>query len=334
MKKCLVTGGAGFIGSHLVDRLVKEKNKVIVLDNLITGNLKNLSGVQKKIRFINVDISKYSKKFENFFKNIDHVYHLAALADIVPSINDPKKYFDTNVNGTMNVLNAAKKNKVKKLIFAASSSCYGIPKNYPINENALINVKYPYALTKYLAEELILHWGQVYNMKNISLRFFNTYGPRSRTTGAYGAVFGVFLAQKINNKPLTIVGDGNQTRDFLFVQDLVDAIIMVTKKINKSDIFNVASGLETKVNKIAKIIGGPRVHIPKRPGEPTRLKADIKKIKKATGWSPKIKIEQGVEIMLKNIHDWSDAPIWTKKKIKKKPTYILVFLDTKYFAIY
>lgn len=318
MRKCLVTGGAGFIGSHLVDRLVQEKNKVIVLDNLVTGNLKNLLRVKKKIKFINIDVSKYSKKFEKLFKNVDHVYHLAALADIVPSINDPKKYFDTNVNGTMNVLNASKKNKVKKLIFAASSSCYGIPKNYPINENAKINVKYPYALTKYLAEELILHWGQVYKMKNISLRFFNTYGPRSRTTGAYGAVFGVFLAQKINNKPLTIVGDGNQTRDFLYVTDLIEAIISVSKKINKSDIFNVASGLETRVNKIANIIGGPKVHIPKRPGEPMRLKADIKKIKRATGWSPKIKIKQGVEIMLKNINDWSDAPIWTKKKIKKE----------------
>lgn len=214
----------------------------------------------------------------------------------------------------MNVLHASKKNKVKKIIYAASSSCYGIPKKYPINENASINVKYPYALTKYLAEELVLHWGKVYKMKNISLRFFNTYGPRSRTSGAYGAVFGVFLAQKINNKPLTVVGSGNQTRDFLFVKDLIEAITIVTKKINRSSIFNIASGIETKVNQIAKIIGGTRVNIPKRPGEPMRLKADIKKIKKATGWYPKIKIEEGVKIMLQNINDWSDAPIWTKKK--------------------
>jgi UDP-glucose 4-epimerase len=318
MKKCLVTGGAGFIGSHLVDRLVKDKNKVIVIDNLVTGNMKNLSNVKKKIKFINLDVAKYSKRFENLFKNVDFVYHLAALADIVPSINNPKKYYETNVTGTMNVLHASKKNKVKKIIYAASSSCYGIPKKYPINENASINVKYPYALTKYLAEELVLHWGKVYKMKNISLRFFNTYGPRSRTSGAYGAVFGVFLAQKINNKPLTVVGSGNQTRDFLFVKDLIEAITIVTKKINRSSIFNIASGIETKVNQIAKIIGGTRVNIPKRPGEPMRLKADIKKIKKATGWYPKIKIEEGVKIMLQNINDWSDAPIWTKKKIKKE----------------
>ncbi len=318
MARCLVTGGAGFIGSHLVDRLVKEKKTVIVLDNLATGNIKNLSNVKNKIKFINIDISKYSKKFEKLFKNVDLVYHLAALADIVPSINDPKKYFDTNVNGTMNVLNAANKNKVKKLIYAASSSCYGIPKRYPISEEAPINAKYPYALTKYLAEELILHWGEVYKMKNISLRFFNTYGPRSRTSGVYGAVFGVFLAQRINNKPLTIVGDGNQTRDFLFVKDLVEAIILVSKKINETDIFNVASGKETKVNKIANIIGGPKIFIPERPGEPRRLKADITKIKKKVGWKPKIDINKGVKIMLANIKDWSDAPVWTKNKIKKE----------------
>jgi UDP-glucose 4-epimerase len=318
MVKCLVTGGAGFIGSHLVDRLVKEKKNLIVIDNLSTGNIKNLKNVRKKIKFVNLDISKYSKKLENLFKGVDQVFHLAALADIVPSINDPIKYYKTNVTGTLNILSACKKNKVKKLIYASSSSCYGIPKKYPINEKAPIDTKYPYALTKYLAEELILHWAKVYKMKNISLRFFNTYGPRSRTSGAYGAVFGVFLAQKINKRPLTIVGDGNQTRDFLFITDLIDAIFKVSNKINKSSIFNVASGTETKVNRIAKIIGGQKIFIPERPGEPRRLKADIKKICTSINWKPKIDIDTGVQIMLRNINDWSEAPVWTKKKIKKE----------------
>ena len=316
--KCLVTGGAGFIGSHLVEKLINENRDLIVIDNLSTGNIKNLKNVKRKIKFVKLDISKNSKKLENLFKGVDQVFHLAALADIVPSINDPIKYYNTNVTGTLNILNACKKNKVKKLIYAASSSCYGIPEKYPINEKASIDTKYPYALTKYLAEELIIHWAKVYKMKNISLRFFNTYGPRSRTTGAYGAVFGVFLAQKINKKPLTIVGDGNQTRDFLFVSDLVDAIFKISKKIHKPSIYNVASGIETKVNKIAKIIGGPKIFIPERPGEPRRLKADIKKICRSIDWKPKINIDTGIKIMLNNINDWSKAPVWTRKKIKKE----------------
>ena len=313
--KALVTGGAGFIGSNLVDRLVEYGHDVIVLDNLSTGNITNLDKVKNKIKFINIDITK--QNLDDYFENVDQVFHLAGLADIVPSIKNPKAYFDVNLLGTLNVLEAAKNKQVKKCIYAASASCYGIPSDYPTNEKSKIDPKYPYALTKYLAEEMVIHWAKVYKMPNISLRFFNAYGMRSRTTGAYGAVFGVFLAQKLANKPLTIVGDGNQTRDFIHVSDLVEAIILAAQRGKNSEIYNVGGGKEISVNSIADMISSNKVYIPERPGEPNRSLADISKIKSDLNWEPKIDIEDGVKMLIKNINQWKDAPVWTPDSIAK-----------------
>jgi len=316
-KKCLVTGGAGFIGSNLVDQLVKLDHQVIVLDNLSTGRLSNLHQVKNKIKFINVDVSSIKNSIDKYFKNVDWVFHLAGIADIIPSITNPEDYFQTNVKGTLNILGASKKANIKKLIYAASASCYGIPDKYPTNEKSKTNPQYPYALTKFLGEQLIIHWADVYKMSNISLRFFNAYGPRSRTTGVYGAVFGVFLAQKFAKKPLTIVGNGRQTRDFIHIYDLVNAVIKAAKKGERGEIYNVGSGKETAVNFIANIIGGNKVNIPKRPGEPDRSLADISKIKKQLNWKPKISINKGIKMLLKNINDWKKAPVCTPKTIKK-----------------
>ena len=177
---------------------------------------------------------------------------------------------------------------------------------------------YPYALTKWQAEGLIMHWAKIYKFPAISIRFFNAYGPRSRTSGAYGAVFGVFLAQKLASKPLTIVGNGNQTRDFIHVYDLIDGIFKAALSNKKNIIYNIGGGKEIKINKIAKLIGGKRIYIPKRPGEPNRSVADISKIKKDLKWRPKIKIEEGVENLLKQINKWKGAPVWTPKSIKKQ----------------
>lgn len=315
--KAIVTGGAGFIGSNLVDALVKKNIKVTVIDNLSTGQTKNLKKSISKIKFVKIDISKQTRKLESLFKNVDFVFHLAGLADIVPSIKNPKKYFEANVNGTLNVLEACKNKKIKKFIYAASASCYGLPTSFPTSENAKIDTKYPYALTKFLGEKLVMHYASIFKMPNISLRFFNVYGLRSRTTGAYGAVFGVFLAQKISKKPLTVVGNGKQTRDFVHVTDLVHAIIKTARSKIENKIFNVGSGKETTVNKIANLIGGKKVSIPKRPGEPDRSCADISKIRSQIGWKPTVSINQGVKDLLLNIQDWKNAPIWTPKKIKK-----------------
>ena len=317
MKNCIVTGGAGFIGSNLCYKLVELGHKVTIIDNLSTGIKTNLKKIEKKINFKKLDISKIQDLDEVSFNNIDWVFHLAGIADIVPSIQKPDKYFQSNVLGTLNVLEKSKTAKVKKFIYAASASCYGIPDNFPTKETEKIKPEYPYALTKNIGEQLVMHWAEIYNMPNISLRFFNAYGPNSRTTGAYGAMFGVFLAQKLNKQPLTIVGDGNQTRDFIHVYDLVEAIIKIAdhKKIN--EIYNLASGHETSVNYIANIIGGDTVKIPKRPGEPNRSLADITKIQKEINWKPSIKIEDGVRMMLKIIENWKEAPVWTPEKIEE-----------------
>lgn len=314
--RCLITGGAGFIGSNLADYLIKLNHKVKILDNLRTGQLSNLKQIKNKIEFKKIDISN-NKNLKKEFKNIDWVFHLAGLADIVPSINNPREYYKTNVTGTLNVLEASKLSNIKKFIYSASASCYGIPKKYPINENSKIDVKYPYALTKFLGEQLVLHWAKVYQMPNISLRFFNTYGPRSRTSGAYGAVFGVFLAQKIAKKSLTIVGNGTQTRDFIHVFDLVKAIVKAAKKGRKGQVYNLGFGKEITVNHIANLIGGKKIKIPKRPGEPDRSLADIKKAIKEFKWRPKISINYGVQMLLENIKYWKKAPVWTPKKISK-----------------
>lgn len=313
--KILITGGAGFIGSHLVEKLINLKHEVIVLDNLSTGRLENIKHLLKKIKFVKCDISK-NQNFFKYFKSVDKVFHIAALADIVPSINNPYKYFEANVKGTLNIVKACRKFKIKKLVYTASSSCYGIPKKYPTPENERISLEYPYAFTKNIGEQLILHWSKIYNINVTSIRLFNVYGTRSRTSGTYGAMFGVFLAQKLAKKPFTVVGDGKQKRDFTYVSDVIDALILASKYKKSSEIFNVGSGKPVSVNYIIKLLGGRVVYIPKRPGEPDITHADISKIKKKLKWKPKISIEKGVSILLNNIDYWKKAKVWNPKSIK------------------
>ena len=316
MIKYIVTGGAGFIGSHLVEALIKKRKKVVVLDNLSTGRIDNIKKFKKNLRFIKCDISKEGKWMREFSGKCA-VFHLAALADIVPSIENPIKYFDSNVKGTLNILNACRKAKIKKFVYSASSSCYGIPKNYPTKENEKINPKFPYALTKKMGEDLVMHWAEVYKIPIISLRLFNVYGTRSRTSGTYGAMFGVFLSQMKNNYPLTIVGNGEQTRDFINVSDVITGLIKAAKGKQINKIYNLGSGVETSVNYIANLISKKKIKIPSRPGEPLRSKADIKNFKKDFNWKPKININQGVKELLLNLQYWKDAPLWTKNKINK-----------------
>ncbi len=315
MKRAIVTGGCGFIGSHLAEKLIRLGYKVIIIDNLSTGRLENISSFRKKLKFYKLDIKKQSN-IEHLFKNIDIVFHCAALADIVPSIQKPKKYYESNVTGSLNVVSSCVKNNVKKIIYTASSSCYGINKNTPTNENEKINPEYPYALTKYLGEQIILHWSKVYKINCISLRLFNVYGPRSRTSGTYGAMFGTFLTQKLYNKPFTVVGDGKQSRDFTYVSDIVDSLIVAGRSKVKLEVMNVGSGETISVNHIIKLLKGKIVKIPKRPGEPDITFADIRKIRRKLKWKPKIKIEKGIKLLLSNIDYWKKAPVWTPKKIE------------------
>jgi len=312
----LVTGGAGFIGSHLVERLLADGNKVIVLDNFSTGKISNLDQVKTspRLEIHRVDVAD-NAEIKQFFNGVDWVFHLAALADIVPSIQKPLAYHKANVDGTVSVLDAARSARVKRFVYTASSSCYGIPDVLPTPETAPIMPMYPYALTKYLGEQYVLHWNKVYKVPCISLRLFNVYGTRARTSGAYGAVFGVFLAQKLAGKPFTVVGDGTQTRDFTFVTDVVDALVRAAESEIEGEVLNVGSGNTYSINYLVSLLGGDVVHIPKRPGEPDCTFADISKISQMLGWKPKVNFEDGVHIMFQNIDHWRDAPVWDEKSI-------------------
>lgn len=317
--KTIVTGGCGFIGSHTVDRLVNDNHEVVIIDNLSSGSLRNIEHHKgnPNVQFHKADIADYTS-INHLFKDVKCVYHLAALADIVPSIEKPMAYHRSNVDGTISVLESCRHNNVPRVIYAASSSCYGIPEHYPTPETESISPQYPYALTKNVGEQYCMHWYKVYGMNITALRFFNVYGPRARTSGTYGAVFGVFLAQKLNGKPYTVVGDGKQTRDFTFVTDIVNACVTTAANMNcAGEIMNVGSGNTYSVNRLVELLGGEVVHIPKRPGEPDCTFADTTKIVQKTGWKPKVSLEEGVKIMLDNIDYWREAPLWEPASIEK-----------------
>jgi UDP-glucose 4-epimerase len=316
--KTIITGGSGFIGSHLADFLIDLNYEVIVIDNLSIGRMENISHLieNPKFTFLEADICDYDS-IEKIFEGIDWVFHLAALADIVPSIENPKGYYQSNTDGTFNVLEACRKYNIKKIVYSASSSCYGIPDRYPTKESSRISPQYPYALTKNLGEQLVMHWSQLYSIPAISLRFFNVYGPRARTTGTYGAVFGVFLAQKIAEKPFTVIGDGNQTRDFTFVSDIVSALFSAANTNITGEIINIGSSNTYSINRLVELLGGKVVYIPKRPGEPDCTWADITKAKKLLNWEPQVSLEDGVKVLLEDMNYWSDAPIWDENSIAK-----------------
>lgn len=316
--KAVVTGGCGFIGSHLSEKLLSYGHEVVIIDNLACGRLDNIKSFKNhsKLSFFNQDICD-PKGLEHCFEGADWVFHLAGLADIVPSIENPENYFRTNVQGTLNVLQSARTKGVKRFVYAASSSSYGIPDVYPTPESEPISPQYPYALTKYMGEELVLHWERTYKLPSISLRLFNVYGPRSRTSGTYGAVFGVFLAQKIHGRPFTVVGDGTQTRDFTYVTDVAEAFIMAAKSEVSGEAMNVGSGQHYSINRLVELLGGKVVYIPKRPGEPDCTFADIQKIKRLLGWVPKVSFDEGVKSMLDVIENWKNAPVWDPASINQ-----------------
>ncbi|MBI3956139.1 SDR family oxidoreductase [Candidatus Gottesmanbacteria bacterium] len=306
---CLVTGAAGFIGGHLVERLLADGHSVIGIDNVYKN--------YKDYTWYTIDLVK-EKNLEKYFRGIDWVFHLAGRSDIVPSITQPSAYHDVNVTGTVRVLEACRKAHVKRFVYIASSTCYGDHPPIPTPETAPIDPKFPYALTKYIGELYALHWARVYKLPVVSLRLFNVYGPRSRASEEYGPVFSTLLAQKLAGKPFTVVGDGTQKRDFTYVSDVVEAVVLAAKSRVVGEVFNVGTGHPQSVNRLVELLGGQRrVHIPKRPGEPEVTQADITKIKKVLGWSPKISFEEGVKIVLAHINDWKDAPVWTPATIKK-----------------
>ena len=312
----VVTGGAGFIGSHMVDLLLDRGFTVRVIDNLVGGRLENLAHRGPDPR-LSVDVRDLRdvQPGDPLFAGVSYVFHFAGIGDIVPSIERPTEYMSANVMGTVHALEAARSAGVRKFVYAASSSCYGIATELPTTEHAPIRPEYPYALSKYQGEQAVLHWGQVYKLPVVSIRIFNAYGPRSKTTGAYGAVFGVFLAQKLNGKPLTVVGDGTQRRDFVFATDLARAFLAAAASSRQQEIYNVGAGDPQPVNRLVELLGGEVVYVPRRPGEPDCTWADTAKITNELGWAPEVSFEAGVAEMVRNIDYWRQAPVWDPASI-------------------
>jgi UDP-glucose 4-epimerase len=311
----VVTGGAGFIGSHMVDLLVERGYRVHVLDNLVGGREANLAqhGSNAEVVLDTRDIRKVVAN-DRLFTGAKYVFHFAGIGDIVPSIEKPVDYMSSNVQGTVQVLEAARHAGVAKFVYAASSSCYGLAE-VPTPEDHPIRPQYPYALSKYMGEMATFHWHQVYKLPANSIRIFNAYGTRSRTSGAYGAVFGVFLRQKLAGKPFTVVGDGSQRRDFLYVTDVARGFLAAAETNKVGEAWNVGAGNPQSVNRLVELLGGDVVHIPKRPGEPDRTHADISKIRRDLGWTPDVSFEEGVGRVLAGIDYWRDAPLWDPQSI-------------------
>jgi len=316
-KRAVVTGGAGFIGSHMVDLLIERGYKVRAIDSFLGGNPSNIEHLKNNSDFVfeERDIRNYKPK-DPFFKDVDYIFHFAGIGDIVPSIEKPIDYMSINVQGTVNMLECARAASVKKFVYAASSSCYG-KADVPTKEDHPISTLYPYALSKYLGEKAVFHWSKVYKLPVNSIRIFNAYGTRSRTTGAYGAVFGVFLKQKIEKKPFTVVGDGNQSRDFLYVTDVARAFLAAAETDRTGEIYNLGAGNPQTVNKLVDLLGGKVVNLPKRPGEPDSTHADISKITSQLNWKPEVSFEEGVNRMLEVLDYWQEAPLWDEASIEK-----------------
>jgi UDP-glucose 4-epimerase len=311
----VVTGGAGFIGSHMVDLLLERGYAVRVIDNLTGGREANVAhhAADPHLSFDRVDIRSLQPG-NPLFADARHVFHFAGIGDIAPSIEQPLEYMSANVQGTVQILDCTRAAGVAKLVYAASSSCYG-PAATPTGEDHPIQPQYPYALSKYQGEQAALHWHQVYRLPVNSIRIFNAYGIRSRTSAAYGSVFGVFLRQKLAGKAFTVVGDGTQSRDFLYASDIAEAFLAAAETANTGRIYNVGAGSPQTVNRLVELLGGDAVPIPKRPGEPDCTWADISRISGELGWHPKVSFEDGVQRVLKDIGYWREGPLWTPDTI-------------------
>jgi UDP-glucose 4-epimerase len=313
----VVTGGAGFIGSHMVDLLLEQGFAVRAVDNLVGGRIDNVAHLASSPEFLldQRDIRSYAPD-DALVRGARYVFHFAGIGDIVPSIERPMEYMSVNVQGTVHMLECARQAKVEKFVYAASSSCYGLAE-VPTREDHPIAPQYPYALSKYQGEQAGFHWHQVYGLPFNSVRIFNAYGTRSRTSGAYGAVFGVFLRQKLAGKPFTVVGDGSQRRDFLYVTDVAKAFLAAARAGHVGRFWNLGAGNPQSVNRLVQLLGGERAGIPRRPGEPECTWADITRIRDELGWQPGVSFEDGVALIVKNIDYWRDAPLWDPASIAK-----------------
>jgi UDP-glucose 4-epimerase len=291
-KKFLITGGAGFIGTNLAINLVKEGHQVVVVDNLAAGDHRDR--LPEEVNFHKIDI-RDTEKLAEAMDGIEVVVHLAALPRVQFSIEHPRDTHDVNVTGTLSVLEAARSKGVRRIVYAASSSAYGDQETLPLSLDLPVQPKSPYALQKYMGEELMRLWSQIYGLETVSLRFFNVYGPHMDPDGAYALVIGRFMKLRLAGEPLTVTGDGEQTRDFTHVSDVARAIMHagLVDGIGQGETFNVGAGGQTSINEIAKLIGGEIEYVPARL-EPKHTMADVSKTREYLNWEPKIAVSDGI----------------------------------------
>lgn len=301
MSKVLVTGGAGFIGSHIVDRLISDGHEVVLIDNLATGKRENLN---PRAEFHEADISNYDS-IKDLFNGVDAVFHTGALARLTPSVKNPLPAHASNVTGTLNVLWAAHNSGVKKLIFSSTSSLYGDrdPSDYPLKETLSVHFKSPYSAQKLMGEQYCKLFSQIYDLPTVILRYFNVYGPRQITEGSYATVVGIFLKQREKGEPMTIVSDaGERRRDYTHVSDIAEGNILAWKKeVPPAEIINLGRGKNYSVNEVAALIGGPTTKVDARPWDAAITLADNSKAKNMLGWEPKVSFEDGIA-ELKKLH--------------------------------
>jgi UDP-glucose 4-epimerase len=308
--RLLVTGGAGFIGSHLVDRLIADGHDVCVLDNFSTGRMKNLSGVlgSTNLRIVRTDVRRIPRTLVRTLRRVDGICHLAAMTDIQESIRNPILTSDVNLMGTLRVLEIARRLKAERVVFASSAAVYGMIERFPVTEDASVAPISPYGASKAAAELYCRAFELNYGIEALSLRYFNVYGPR-QCSGQYSGVISIFARRILRGKPLPIFGDGSQSRDFVYVNDVVDATIRALQGTFQSRVFNIARGTEITIHKLAEIMQelvGRRPGVkflPPRTADPDRGVADIAKTRRELGFNPRTSLNDGLNATIQWIRD-------------------------------
>lgn len=315
MIRSLVTGAAGFLGSHLVDHLIKEGHEVIALDNEANGTWENLAQWSNHPRFkkVHQDILELSCD-DPHFQNLDYIFHLAGLECPISSIKNPEVFFTTNVNGTIKVLQAARQSDLKKFIFASSSSIYGVAST-PTLETDSTHPLTPSGLSKLQAEEAVFHWGELFSLPTVSLRIFNAYGPRNISRLFPGSVFSLWMKQKAEGMNLTIVGNGQHARDFVYCTDVSNALYIAAIEGNDGEAYNVGSGRSIELCELATLLKSKTTSLKDLKDEPIKVWADISKFQFDCNWQPRVPIESGVAFSLDVLEDWNKAPLWDTSKL-------------------
>jgi UDP-glucose 4-epimerase len=293
-----VLGGAGFIGSHLVDELLVQGHEVMVLDNFSEGKIENLYRWkdEPRLEVVRGDI----RDFDMVRRVVDHkdwVFHLAAMSRIQPSITDPLLAFSQNCMGSANVLEACRQGGVKRVVYSASSSCYGLKNKPPLKETMPSDCLNPYALGKKFGEDVCEVYTKLYGLSTVALRYFNVYGPRHQEEGSYATVIAIFRKQLREGLPLTVVGTGEKRRDFTFVGDVVRANMLAAMNRNATGVFNIRTGVNYSINQVADMVGGEKTYIPDRPAEAMVTLADNSKARDVLGWKPQLSLKQGLEVL-------------------------------------